>query len=290
LTKKLSSPTNNVIKSLDDLIVSSYFDNPRKYKDIIKQLKIDATFLKNGKYKSALTELVKNKKLKRKEIGHQYVYFKNSNNDEQTNFLLDGHGINDEYFAQFDSGGIHTFFLLQVDLANHTKWFGDKKPEKNNAKKELAMLFTDELKNQYGFHRLFWAGDGGVFVRTSEATQNFDVVVKAADIIYELFEKWKRKFKSLKTKLLDIRVSAHNSPIFVDRDPGFWTSEELNNFIKYERNISEEGFVITKQIRDLLSASIQKRFTDHIRNIQNKDNVTIMQIFYDSKHRLQLSD
>jgi hypothetical protein len=201
--------------------------------------------------------------------------------------FADNHTSQDQYFTQFDGGGIHTFFLLQVDLANHTKWFGEKKVEKNNAKKELAMLFTNELRKKYEFNRLFWAGDGGVFVRTSEATPNYDVVVDAADAIYDLFEKWKKQYSELETNLLDIRVSAHISPIFADKDPGFWTSEDLNNFIKYERSISEEGFSITKQIRDLLTSSKQKRFVNSAKEIKNKDGITIMRVFLDSKHQLK---
>jgi hypothetical protein len=200
--------------------------------------------------------------------------------------LLDVNTNSDQYFAQYDGGEIHSFFLIQIDLANHTKWFGEKKVEKNNAKKELAMFFTNELRNKYDFNRLFWAGDGGVFVRTSEATPNYDIVVDAADAVYQLFEKWRKKYSELETNLLDVRVCAHVSPIFADKDPGFWTSEDLNNFIKYERNISEDGFSITKQIRDLLTSSKQKRFMNSAREIKNKEEITIMQVFLDSEHKL----
>ncbi|MDE2590912.1 MAG: hypothetical protein KGL95_14750 [Patescibacteria group bacterium] len=200
--------------------------------------------------------------------------------------LLNDHGVNVGHFAKFDDG-LHNFFLLQVDLANHTKWFGDKKADKNHAKKELAMLFTNELKDKYEFDKLFWAGDGGIFVRTSEAAKNSDTVIDVADTIYELFGKWKKKYRKLETKLLNIRVSAHMFQIFTDSDPGFWTSEELNNFIKYERDMSEKGFAVTKQIRDLLTASKQKRFVDPVVEIPNREGTTVMQVYYDSTHRLK---
>lgn len=200
------------------------------------------------------------------------------------------YGTRDEFFAQFDGGGIHTFFLLQADLANHTKWFSEKQPEKNLVKKELATLFTSELESKYEFYRLFWAGDGGVFVRIPEGgIQNYDVVIQAADTVYDLFDKWKKKYSEFDTKLLDIRISAHISQIFADKDPGFWTSEELNNFIKYERRMSEKGFAVTKQIRDLLSAPKQKRFTSPVEEIKNNDGITVMRVFHDSIHRLKLN-
>lgn len=199
--------------------------------------------------------------------------------------LLTVNGNNDEYFSKFVGGSIHTFFLLQIDLANHTKWFREKQVEKNTAKKNLAMLFEDELCNKYGFYRLFWAGDGGIFVKSSEASKNFDVVIDAADTIYQLFKKWKTQNKKLDTKTLNIRVSAHNCQIFADEDPGFWTSEELNNFIKYERDISQNGFSITEKIRDKLTSSKQARFNS-TREISNKDGNTVMKIFQDSLHKL----
>jgi len=76
-TARSQPPMDDVIESLNDLIDNSYFDRPRRYKDIIKQLKTNATFSKNGKYKTALSELVKNKRLKRKQVEHQWEYSKN---------------------------------------------------------------------------------------------------------------------------------------------------------------------------------------------------------------------
>lgn len=278
---KSKSLLDHAIESITNLIDCSYFDTPRVYKDIIKQLKTDAIYSKNIPYRKALKELVITEKLKRKQENHQYSYY----NPKNSSTLLNGYGIKDEYFTQFKGGGIHNFFLIQIDLANHTKWFNSKQPDKNQAKKELAIDFTDKLKNEYGFHRLFWAGDGGIFVRTPEATKNYDVMVDVTDTIYDLFKKWQRKYSNLETKLLGIRVSAHVAPIFADEDPGFWFSEDLNNFIKYERRISGGAFAITEQIRKLLTALKQKRFTDPMIPINNDDGVPIMRVFRDSIHK-----
>lgn len=76
-TAKSQLPMDDPIESLNDLIDSSYFDSSRRYKDIIKQLKTNATFSKNGKYKTALEKLVKNKRLERKQVEHQWEYSKN---------------------------------------------------------------------------------------------------------------------------------------------------------------------------------------------------------------------
>lgn len=192
--------------------------------------------------------------------------------------------LESEYFDQFGDGSLHTFLLLQLDLANHTKWFKDKEPEKNSAKKELAKSFIDELKD-YDFHRLFWAGDGGVFVSKAEGKKDYDIIVDAADIVYDLFEKWKNNYKDLDTSQLDIRVSAHVSEIFADRDPDFWTSKELNKFIKYERDISEEGFAITEQIKNKLTSKKLDRFEGYLRINAVKGGEEI-RTFIDSNHSL----
>jgi hypothetical protein len=262
--------------TLDD----SYFTS-NEISQVLLKLKISCP---EEKITKAFTRA--GEKIHRERKGEVPYYMIMQPGIEHLTKLLDVNTNSDQYFDQFDGGEIHSFFLLQIDLANHTKWFGEKKVEKNNAKKELAMIFTKELRNKYEFNRLFWAGDGGVFVRTSEATPNYDVVVDAADAVYELFEKWRKKYSELETNLLDIRVCVHVSPIFADKDPGFWTSEDLNNFIKYERNISENGFSITKQIRDLLTSPKQKRFMNSVKEIKNKEGVTIMQVFLDSEHRL----
>lgn len=75
-TTKPQPPIDDAVESLNDLIDRSYFDSPRRYKNIIKQLKTNATFSKNGKYKTALAELVKNRKLERKQVEHQWEYSK----------------------------------------------------------------------------------------------------------------------------------------------------------------------------------------------------------------------
>lgn len=67
----------NSIQELTDLLNDSFFDQPRKYGQIVKQLKINATFSNEINYKTGLQILVKEKKLKRKIIHHQWVYFKN---------------------------------------------------------------------------------------------------------------------------------------------------------------------------------------------------------------------
>lgn len=83
---KLEGKTNSIstknvdmdaAQALGDLLKGSFFNEPRKYGQIIKQLKINATFSARIKYKRDLEILVKEKKLTRKMVDHQWVYNKN---------------------------------------------------------------------------------------------------------------------------------------------------------------------------------------------------------------------
>lgn len=297
---KIAKNGNNSIKG-NNIYAKKFVEKHAEAKKVIMELsqKIDSSNVNGIKILEEISNNIEsffdpdNTETNRRESGRTiYKLYKTKlefelQKGKKPNSLLGKHGTRDEFFAQFDVGGIHTFFLLQIDMANHTKWFEEKQPEKNIIKKELATLFTDELMSKHEFYRLFWAGDGGVFVRTSEATQNYDVVVQAADVIYYLFDKWKKKYNKFDTKLLGIRVSAHISQIFADKDPGFWTSKELNNFIKYERKISGKGFAVTEQIRDKLSTSKLKRFSSPQEEIKSDDGITIMHVFHDSIHKLK---
>lgn len=64
------------INALSNLLKDEFFDNPKKFGQIIKQLKINAQFSKGVDYKKELEALVQERKLKRKMIDHQWVYSK----------------------------------------------------------------------------------------------------------------------------------------------------------------------------------------------------------------------
>ena len=57
-----------------DLINSGFFDDPKKYGEIIKELKIKAKFDKNHKYREILEKFTRDDKLNRKMIDHQWNY------------------------------------------------------------------------------------------------------------------------------------------------------------------------------------------------------------------------
>lgn len=83
LEKKKSSVSvkedtdNDTVQALNDLLKGSFFNEPKKYGQIIKQLKTNATFLAKTNYKKGLESLVKAKKLSRKQVEHQWMYSKN---------------------------------------------------------------------------------------------------------------------------------------------------------------------------------------------------------------------
>ena len=76
---KKTTNTNETYDSettISELIDNSFFTKEKKFMEIIKQLKINATFSKNGNYKKALETLIQKKKLKRRQFNHQWVYVK----------------------------------------------------------------------------------------------------------------------------------------------------------------------------------------------------------------------
>ena len=65
------------IDHIKGLMKEGFFDEPKKYGEIIKRLKTTASFSKKGKYLDALKQLVRDKKLERKQVHHQWKYQKN---------------------------------------------------------------------------------------------------------------------------------------------------------------------------------------------------------------------
>lgn len=62
------------VRALTDLLKESFFIQPKKYGQIIKQLKTNATYSVQSNYRIGLETLVKQKKLSRKMVDHQWEY------------------------------------------------------------------------------------------------------------------------------------------------------------------------------------------------------------------------
>lgn len=80
LEKSLKSKPESIFideeKVLVILINNGFFNELKRYKEIVKQLQTNAVFDKKGNYRKALEGLVRDKKLKRKQISHQWGYSK----------------------------------------------------------------------------------------------------------------------------------------------------------------------------------------------------------------------
>jgi hypothetical protein len=185
------------------------------------------------------------------------------------------------------------FLVLQLDLKGHTKWLEKNEIEKHTAKKILGERIIDMMEG-CGFLKFSWAGDGGVFVISTEGRCNYDIVVDKGDKIYEIFEQWQIEYTQLNADGLKMRVSADILPIIVDGDPSFWTSVSLNKFLKSERNISELGFAITENVKNNLSESKSRRFDGrdgyHGYNRHIVLSPNSISIWYDSNHRTEHTD
>jgi hypothetical protein len=105
---------------------------------------------------------------------------------------------------------------------------------------------------------LFWAGDGGVFAKRLDRGQP-RAVAQAIDRVF-------RKFDSFRVDhhQLGIRVTATYLPdVVIYHEAGYWCSDELNDFLKYERHFAVQGgAVITERLyRKLYDDADRERFT-----------------------------
>lgn len=153
-------------------------------------------------------------------------------------------------------------YLIQIDLANHSRWVDEinSNPDATAARAEFAERLIGNLKHNK-FERVFWAGDGGVFC--SPHINNTEDLISAIDEIFKTFEHWRSQ--SLNNRdirsLLSIRVTVDLDNIYTHRDPGYWHSNRLNKFLKYEREIGRNGTAaITEEVFRQLKTEQQQRW------------------------------
>lgn len=76
LPKKSSTSTLDGESAVLSLIKNGFFDKPRKIVEIKKELKTKAKLNLKAKYGNILIKLTSEDKLERKQIEHQWAYFK----------------------------------------------------------------------------------------------------------------------------------------------------------------------------------------------------------------------
>ena len=167
-----------------------------------------------------------------------------------------------KWFEKIRGSSIKTVLLLQVDLANHSDWFlkCNDQPLAVLLKQELAEKLRSVAK-KFKFDELYWAGDGGVYVKERGKVYNYNKVVIAADAILDKFADWRKNHSPICDKL-ELRVSAHcDDSIYIHPHSGYWTGQGLNIFIKEERKIARPKVIaVTNKIRDALTGDVADRF------------------------------
>lgn len=161
-----------------------------------------------------------------------------------------------------------TLRLLQCDLARHSPWFAiclreGRGREATRAKTNLAEAIRQKLVAM-GFDRVFWRGDGGVYAAKQEGTSG-DKLVTGALAVRETFQTWQseQEFGNLNLGQLAIRLSCHSCNVWIGQNPEYWTSDDLNLFVKHERDISHENtLAITESVFQDLE-EFRDRFADY---------------------------
>ncbi len=164
------------------------------------------------------------------------------------------------WIGQQKKFGRDTVHLIQCDLSNHSAWFQDCRDQgfATEAKKDLAKTILKTLRS-HGFDEVYWRGDGGAYAALARPEISGAHVVRAARALRESFERWQseKKFEVLDLgNKLALRVSCHTCPAWIGPDPGYWSSTELNFFLKHERDIAHAGtiaitHVVAADLREL---------------------------------------
>jgi hypothetical protein len=151
--------------------------------------------------------------------------------------------------------------LIQVDLEGSTLWLASasSRPELVDDRVDLAERINKILR-QNRFKLLSWKGDGGVYESPSERGGGLEFAVEAAFAAAKEFSNW-RSIKENRASLR-LRTTVHFAPdIYVHKNHDYWASDDLNVFIKYEREIGVSGTVaVTDAVYRNLSTSVQARF------------------------------
>ena len=156
--------------------------------------------------------------------------------------------------------------ILQVDIVGHSRWVKEIGwSEARDHKVELADAIEKVVTSDNVFHKMHWAGDGGVFVAlaqdASDGSQRSQPGrwIKAATDSLTTFKLWSEAHP--RRNRLALRVSLHKAQVFVHSDPALWHSEDLNVFLKKERDIAIPGFiVITDEIFKALSTEDRNKW------------------------------
>jgi hypothetical protein len=186
-------------------------------------------------------------------------------------------------------GIVSNVVLFQIDLEGHTIWA--KEMESHNEVYLKRRMFAENLElslAEIKFDRLHWLGDGGLFAREFSHAEDAEAVCDAADRAYKCFA----DVLGSRDSQLGLRATATwASGVYTGPVPGYWFSNTMNEFLKYERDIAEpNAFVITEELRKRMSdrSPSFKRFPGTApdprlrKTLQNGQTAVV---YIDSKHR-----
>jgi len=141
--------------------------------------------------------------------------------------------------------------LVQFDLEGHSGWARETARKNLFAAAERRRRFEDQvckLMDSFKFDCLHWLGDGGVFSRKFSNAKDADDAVKAIAKVFKIFETFKKKAGN---ESLRLRATATKlNDVVVYNDPSSWFGPELNEFLKYQRQLAGPfPFAVTRSLR-----------------------------------------
>jgi glycine/sarcosine N-methyltransferase len=147
--------------------------------------------------------------------------------------------------------------FLQVDIVRSSHLEGSPQ-DIQKTKENFRNFVTSILENLYDALELRWAGDGGAFIfLIKDPNKDYDMVVKAAiQVLTNMpFFNGMRKLLNLLDQDIIIRISCHAGKIVYSKKVENIHGEELNFFLKHEKEIMkhEDAITLTEDIYNKLS-------------------------------------
>jgi hypothetical protein len=164
----------------------------------------------------------------------------------------------------------YIFGILQLDIANHSKLPGSD-IAKQKTKENLHRFASGILTTIHGAFELNWPGDGGQFLfHIADPMTDYDNVVVGAihlNNALDFFNDLKAGFNLLEVRI-ELRISCHEGRLLFSRNPNEISGDELNYFLKHERDIGERNKVtITEEVHKRLSRSALREAFSKIKTL-----------------------
>lgn len=172
-----------------------------------------------------------------------------------------------EWLDDIKDGSNRMFGFLQFDIQGHSKISESVEDSTMQKIKNRLREMGGRIAYWHDGWELKFAGDGATYVFYTEQGSASDQIVKAGlHILHELpFFNDMLRIDELFHQSLILRLSCHRGEATFHSDPGLMHGDDMNKFLKHEREIGlPNSIAITAAVYDnLASKNLKERFEKH---------------------------